>query len=171
MIRQLFRVFLLTIVVCFSAHALDGGIESLRQSGKAFSTVAKSVSPSVVFIQVEGSTSTQQQGSIPFPFEDDFFKRFFGESFPGFPPRQELPQEQYRSVSQGSGFVFKVKDGLLSDKTYIMTNNHVVEGADKVHVKFKDGQEYEAKITGRDPQSDIAVIEIRHRQNTRIAAG
>ncbi|MDH5386977.1 MAG: DegQ family serine endoprotease [Gammaproteobacteria bacterium] len=169
--RQLVRVFILTMAVCFSAQAQDSGVESLRQSGKAFSSVAKSVSPSVVFIQVEGSSRIQQPESIPFPFEHDFFKRFFGESFPGLPPHQELPQDQYRSVSQGSGFVFRVKDGLLADKTYIMTNNHVVEGADKVSVKFNDGKEYEASVTGRDPQSDIAVIEISTVKPTVLPLG
>ena len=159
-IRQLVQAFLLTIAVCFSVHALDGGVESLRQSSKAFSSVAKSVSPSVVFIQVEGQTEVPHPRSFPFPFDEDFFKRFFGESFPGTPPGHGLPQDKYRSVSQGSGFVFRVEDRLLSDKTYIMTNNHVVEDADKVSVKFNDGKEYEATITGRDPLSDIAVIEI-----------
>lgn len=157
---QLFRILSLAIIVSFFAHAQDSGIEGLRQSGKAFSSVAKLVSPSVVFIQVEASTSVHHPGSFPFPFDDDFFKRFFGDSFPGLPPRNESPPDQYHTQSQGSGFVFRVKDGLLNDKTYIMTNNHVVEGADKVSVKFKDGYQYEAEITGRDPQSDIAVIEI-----------
>jgi serine protease Do len=48
----------------------------------------------------------------------------------------------------------------LSDKTFILTNNHVVEGAAKINVRLQDGREFEAKITGRDPQSDVAVIEI-----------
>ena len=72
-----------------------------------------------------------------------------------------IPQRQYRSISQGSGFAFAVKDGFLSDKTYILTNNHVVDNAEKIKVTFKNGQEYDATITGRDPQSDIAVIEIK----------
>ena len=56
--------------------------------------------------------------------------------------------------------MFAAKDGLLSDKTYILTNNHVVEKADKIRVKFQDGREYDARITGRDPRSDVAVVEI-----------
>ncbi|GJQ48535.1 MAG: hypothetical protein HKUEN01_09210 [Candidatus Kuenenia stuttgartiensis] len=47
--------------------------------------------------------------------------------------------------------MFEVKDGLLSDKTYILTNNHVVENADTIRVQFQNGSEYNAKITGRDP--------------------
>ena len=157
--RQLFQVFLLAFVVCFPAYALDGGVEGLRQSGKAFSEVAKLVSPSVVFIQVDASTDGHPD-NFQFPFDEDFFRRFFGDAFPSLPPGHGAPQDQYRSQSQGSGFVFRVKQGLLKDKTYIMTNSHVLEGADTIHIKFMDGMEYEADITGRDPQSDIAVIEI-----------
>ena len=171
MISKLFKTFLLTVVLSFSVHAVDGGVESLRQSGKAFSSVAKLVSPSVVFIQVESSASVQPSGTLPFPFDEDFLKRFFGDSFHGFQPGQPLPQEKQRSVSQGSGFVFRVEDGLLADKTYIMTNSHVVEGAEKVHVTFKDGHEYEATVTGRDPQSDIAVIEIKTDKRQALALG
>jgi len=50
---------------------------------------------------------------------------------------------------------------LFSDKTYILTNNHVVEHAEKIRVKFHDGREFDAKITGRDPKSDVAVIEVK----------
>ncbi len=49
----------------------------------------------------------------------------------------------------------------MSDKTFILTNNHVVENADKIRVKFQNGREFDAKITGRDPQSDVAVVEIK----------
>ena len=158
---------------CFSvmpAYALeDNGIKDLRQTGKAFASVAREVSPSVVFIQVESkvSDSARTRFRLPFgdswPFGDEFFKRFFGEPFPGIPrtPPSDKPQSEHRIIGQGSGFVFEVKDGLLSDKTYILTNNHVVENADTIRVQFQNGSEYNAKITGRDPQSDVAVIEIK----------
>ena len=171
MIRQFLLLFFLATLACVPVHALDGGIESLRQSGKAFSSVAKSVSPSVVYIQVEASSSVDPHRSFSFPFKDDFFKRFFGDDFPDFYPEPESPEDQFRSVSQGSGFVFETKDGLLSNKTYIMTNSHVVEGADKVRVKFMDGHEDEAEVTGRDPQSDIAVIEIKTKDRPVLKLG
>jgi len=151
------------------AGAIDGGLESLRESGKAFASVAQVVSPSVVNIQVQASSPAAAATGAPLPFDeqhpfgDEFFKRFFGERFRGI-PRQETPRGELRperpSIGQGSGFVFAVKDGLLSDKTFILTNNHVVEGAAKINVRLQDGREFEAKITGRDPQSDVAVIEI-----------
>ena len=155
------------LIVTF-AHASDGAVENLRQTGKAFASVARTVSPSVVFIQVEIKASAAfTQFSSPFneelPFGDDFFKRFFGDQFRGIPrtPRPNKPQDEHRAVEQGSGFVIAAKDRLLSDKTYILTNNHVVENTDKIRVRFQDGREFDAKITGRDPQSDIAVIEIK----------
>jgi len=97
------------------AYALDTGVENLRQTGKAFAAVAREVSPSVVFIQVEGKASGS--GTVPFstpfgddwPFGDDFLRRFFGDEFPGFqqPSRLQQPQGERRVMGQGSGFVFK----------------------------------------------------------------
>jgi serine protease Do len=149
------------------APAAEDALASLRQTGKAFAAVARAVSPSVVFIQVEGKASTPEASLSPFgdqwPFGDDFFRRFFGDPSPGSPraPRPEGPQGERRATGQGSGFVFASKDGLLADKTYILTNNHVVANADRIRVRFQDGREFPAKVTGRDPQSDIAVVEIK----------
>lgn len=150
--------------------AENGGIANLRQTGKAFSSVARKVSPSVVFVKVE---SVQKNAPItPFssPFSDDFFKRFFGESFPGFPEPQ-TPQNERKVLGQGSGFVFSNKKGLLSDTSYILTNNHVVKGADKIRVTFQDGHEFEAKIAGADPKSDIAILEIKDDSHPALPMG
>ncbi|MGR9105802.1 MAG: DegQ family serine endoprotease [Gammaproteobacteria bacterium] len=157
-------MFLLILLVFGSpAYALDGGVASLRETGKAFASVARSVSPSVVFVQVEGKAPSQQMTPFPpfgddWPFGDDLFKHFFGAPYPGHP---QSPQPEQRSIGQGSGFVFAAKNGLFSDKTYILTNNHVVQDADKITVKLQDGREFDAKVTGRDPHSDVAVIEIK----------
>ena len=156
---------LLSLLISWPAHALDGGIESLRQTGTAFASVARSVSPSVVFVEVEGSAPGREsaQFSSPFdqqwPFGDDLFKHFFGDKYPRGPHHKMTPGEPH-TVGQASGFVFAAKTGLLADKSYIMTNNHVVENADKIKVKFPDGREFDAKVTGADPQSDVAVIEV-----------
>jgi serine protease Do len=150
-------VLILTCFLVIPAHALDGGVESLRKTSKAFSSVAQKVSPSVVFIQVE-STRKVGGADISSPFDDEIFKRFFGDRLPGF-SRPQQPRER-RSVGQGSGFVFSLDKGIFSNKAYILTNNHVVEGADKIRVKFQGGKELSAKIKGADPKSDIAVLEI-----------
>jgi len=146
------------------AFASDGGIESLRQTGKAFASVAGQVSPSVVNIQTEVTAQGKSAAGRPspfnhgFPFGEEFFERFFGDRHPG--PRGESPRNEPRQIGQGSGFVFAPKGGVQGDKSFILTNSHVVEGADKILVRLQDGREFEAKVTGRDPQSDVAVIEI-----------
>lgn len=150
------------------AHAEEGGIENLRETGKAFASVARTVSPSVVFIRSEGTVAGQnmQDFQFPFgeggPFSDDLFRRFFGDQFqrPQM-PRPETPERKRRIVGQGSGFIFESKGGLFSDKSYILTNNHVVAGADKIHVQLNDGREFDAEIVGTDPQSDVAVLMIK----------
>ncbi len=150
-------LFLLVIFIACPASAKDGGVESLRQTSKAFASVARAVSPSVVYIQVEGKSKVSNMAQSP--FNDDFLRHFFGEQFRNA-PRGQLPQNEAPVMGQGSGFVFAAKDGLLSDTTYILTNNHVVENAEKIKVTFQDGREFEASVKGSDPKSDVAVIEI-----------
>jgi serine protease Do len=159
-------IFLLSLPLLGGASAgADDGIESLRETGKAFASVARAVSPSVVNIQTEVSTPGGQAGAAPLPFGDllpfgdELFRRFFGERLPSA-PRPEAPPRERRTLGQGSGFVFASKDGQLAAKTYILTNNHVVDGAERIRVRLQDGRELDAAVTGRDPQSDVAVIEI-----------
>ncbi len=153
LLRLLASVLLASVIPAVWA---DSAVESLRETGQAFASVARSVSPSVVLVRVEGKTTDGHNGPfVPphdWPFGDDLFKRFFGNP----PPNLSRPM-----VSQGSGFVYGAKNGLLSDRTYILTNHHVVEGADKIHVTFQDGREFDAQVKGTDPKSDLAVIEIK----------
>ncbi len=144
--------------------AIDRDVESLRKTSSAFASIEQAVSPSVVFIQVESKVAASNTGHQPYghgsPYGDEFLKRFFGDRFPDVPNGSQPPQNNQPAIGQGSGFVFSTKDSISSGKTYILTNNHVVENAEKITVRFKNGQEFEAKITGRDPQSDVAVLEI-----------
>jgi len=172
--RNLYASFSLVVVFMFLNIPVyaenDTGISSLRQTSKAFSSIAKLVSPSVVFIKVE---SVQKNiPGLPFesPFDSELFKRFFGDQFPGFPPQQQAPTER-RILGQGSGFVYAIEKGLLSDKSYILTNNHVVEGAEKIRITFQDGREFDAKITGADKKSDIAVLEIKDSTHSALPLG
>jgi serine protease Do len=136
-----------------AANAQEQGLESLRQTGQAFRSVAKKVSPAVVFIQVEKEVVGQGRAEM-FPFDDEFFRRFFGET-PNFRTPNNRPRKR-REVGQGSGF-------LISADGYILTNNHVVGEADKVKVKLQNGRDYEAKIIGSDPPTDLAVIKIEEK--------
>lgn len=141
-----------------SAVAADEAIDSLRILSSGFASVADKVSPAVVYVRVETVRNTTVQNPFNSPFGDDIFERFFGDQFRGI-PSPEQPRQR-RAVGQGSGFVFRTENSLLSSKAYIMTNNHVVEDADDIRVTFQDGSQFDAQITGRDPQSDIAVLEI-----------
>lgn len=144
---------------CFSEPAEKKDIETLRSTGQVFAEVAEKVTPAVVFVSVEQEVVQQIPDFFfgdPFgdEFNDEFFKRFFGQPF----PRRQLPQRQPRQQKQirrgqGSGFII-TSDG------YIITNNHVVEGAEKITVKLSSDKELSAKIIGRDPETDVAVIKV-----------
>lgn len=143
--------------------------EDLHQTSKTFATIARSVSPSVVFIRVEHSVAQEKIPKFFSPFGDDFFEQFFGQNFPRF----ELPQQprQRRGFSQGSGFVLANKGGLFVDRSYVVTNSHVVKDADKITVTLNDGREFNATIVGTDPQSDIAVLSINSTKLTPVVIG
>lgn len=118
---------------------------SPTQISKFFTSVAKKSMPAVVFIKVQSSSDDQMNPYQPQdPYEDDLFQRFFGA------PAQPQPKQQ---MSQGSGFI-------VSTDGYIMTNAHVVKGADKMTVVLHDGREMDATLVGADPHTDIAIIKI-----------
>ena len=145
------RGLLLGAALCAAAPAAaENGLENLREAGKAFSSVAKKVSPAVVFISVE-RIEDSPFGHRRSPFDDDFFRRFFDLPFPDERFRQ--PPRQRRVEGQGSGFIVS-KDG------YILTNNHVVGDADEVSVRLQDGRELSAQLVGADRRSDVAVIRV-----------
>ncbi len=148
------------------AHARAEGLESLRQTGKAFSSVARKAAPSVVFIQVEERTSAGQAGMHDgWPFGDDLFRRFFGDDLPGL--TRPSPRAPRQATSQGSGFVFAHR----GDRAYLLTNHHVVEDAAAITVRLQDGREYPARIKGADAKSDVAVLEITARGVPALAWG
>jgi serine protease Do len=122
-----------------------------------FRDVARSANPGVVNI----NTSKVVRSRFRDPFhdfggggEDDLLNRFFGQPAPEGGGRREQRRTQQ---SLGSGFVVD-KDG------YILTNRHVIEGADEVSVSFPDGKRYEAKIVGQDARTDVALIKIEAKQ-------
>ena len=118
-----------------------------RASDNFVVTAVKRVGAAVVRI------NTERRIRLDFPapfFDDPFFRRFFGEDI--FP---RLPQE-YRQYGQGSGFIID-SDGIL------LTNAHVISGADTVLVTLKDGRTFQGKVRGIDEPSDLAVVKIEGR--------
>jgi len=139
---------LLLFTTPFSALAADpDSIAALRQMGKAFSSIAEKASPAVVGLKAEKVVTQDSQTYQNSPFGDDFYEYFFGPR----PPRQRSPQRPQTAL--GSGFI-------ISSDGYILTNNHMVEGAEKVIVELAGGRKFTAEIIGTDPDSDIAVIKI-----------
>ncbi|MFO7965470.1 MAG: DegQ family serine endoprotease [Desulfobacterales bacterium] len=130
--------------------ALSLGSDTVMVPGN-FSEIAEKAKPSVVNIRTEkiikgGSRVFRHFFDSPFgegsPF-DDFFAPFF----------ENRPIPDYKQRSLGSGFI-------IDEGGYIVTNNHVIEDADEIKVKLVDGREYEGKIVGRDPNTDLALLKI-----------
>ncbi|MGM0601660.1 MAG: trypsin-like peptidase domain-containing protein, partial [Candidatus Rifleibacteriota bacterium] len=109
-----------------------------------FSELAKHAEDAVVNIRTvkKGAASRQpfSQGNDLF---DEFFKKFY----------EDLPQKRFEQKSLGSGF-------LIDSEGFIVTNNHVVEDAEEIKVKMKNGDEFEAEKIGSDPNTDLALIKI-----------
>jgi len=118
-----------------------------------FVELTKALSPSVVSISSTQEVKRSGPGGMfpggPNGEDDPFggenpFERFFGG-----------PHRPFKAKSLGSGFIVDSKNG------YILTNNHVVENAEEIVVKTTTGKEYKAKVTGRDPKTDIALIQVK----------
>ncbi|MFN3406547.1 MAG: DegQ family serine endoprotease [Caldimicrobium sp.] len=119
----------------------DENIQLAQKVSQAFSLIAEKSAPAVVYIETERVVTSPPIPPFPFDFfGDEFFRRFFS------PPR-------YRERGAGSGFIIS-KDG------YIVTNNHVIEKAQKITVKLLDGRSFQGKVVGTDPFSDIALIKV-----------
>jgi Do/DeqQ family serine protease len=127
-------------------------LTTAKSLGQAFVEVAKKVQPSVVNITTEKTITIKPWER----FGEDFFKGSpFEEFFRGFGgPREKGKEYQHRQRSGGSGVIVD-KEG------YILTNNHVIEGADKVKVRLNDGREFIATVKGQDSRTDLAVLHIK----------
>ena len=123
------------------------GLLEARAAPESFADLAAQISPSVVNITtsavVEASTEAMPQLPEGSPFQD-FFDQFQEKDGNGEPRRSE---------ALGSGFV-------ISEDGYIVTNNHVIEGADEISVEFFSGDTLPAKLVGTDPKTDIAVLKV-----------
>jgi serine protease Do len=123
-----------------------------------FTDLVEQVGPSVVNIRtLEKVRTSGPAGSAADEEMQELFRRFFGVPIPNAPrqaPRQNRPQEEAQPRGVGSGFILSA-DGL------IMTNAHVVDGADEVLVTLTDKREFKARIVGADKRTDVAVVKIQ----------
>ncbi len=132
------------------AAAYAAGPAAAGQALPDFVSLAKKVGPSVVNVSTVQTRATAEEmpGSGDDPFSQ-FWQRFFGGQIPRGPQRQS---------GLGSGFIID-RDGT------ILTNYHVVDGADKITVTLSDGQSYTGKVVGKDQKTDIAIIKIDAHQD------
>ena len=118
----------------------------------SFADLVKQLKPAVVNIS---TTNKMQRRSSPFssPFDqghpfDEFFKKFF----------EGMPQEEFKQRGLGTGFI-------ISEDGFVVTNNHVIEKADDIDIILEDGEQYEAKVIGKDPKTDLALLKIESEQS------
>ena len=135
--------------------------EHLRHAqalSEAFKEVARAVSPTVVNIratqqrQISQSIDEGERRQMP-DSDEEFFRRFFGDQFREFRFGPDAPMQPMPRIGEGTGVVIR-EDG------HIVTNNHVVQDATNIRVTLNDERQYDGKVIGTDPESDLAVIKI-----------
>ena len=156
------------LVLVWQPQLLDNGkkvVEFIESNTPDLPTVAQHpgpvsyadavaiAAPAVVNIHTR-KTVVQQSSPL---FDDPFFRRFFGEQF-------NIKPRKHEEISLGSGVI-------INSKGYILTNNHVIEGADAIQVTLRDGHISEARLVGSDPEADLAVLKIEQQELPVITLG
>ena len=142
----------LSLGLTFSATPVISASLPIAVEGEKLPSLApmlENVLPTVVSVYVEGQ-QVVQNSRIP-----EEFRYFFGDNFPG-----EL-QSTRPFQGLGSGVIID------AEKAYVVTNNHVINNAEKIRVQLNDGKEYEAKLIGRDELSDIALLQLKDAKNLK----
>lgn len=122
-------------------------VDFLTKIGQAMSEISNAVKPAIVNISTTKTEKLSESPYAPF-FDDPFFRRFFGDRF----RHPEVPRER-KTASLGSGVI-------VSSNGYILTNSHVIKDADEIKVLLSDKREFQGKIIGTDPKTEVAVIKI-----------
>jgi serine protease Do len=175
-VYSIMKKYLIAFLAIFSlgqvAFIPTAFAQTPRVSIPDFADLVERASPAVVNIRTTEKVMQQQaQGGIPGMPEDqaEFFRRFFGVPIPGLPsgpkqaqPNPGKPQEADRGV--GSGFI-------IDSNGLILTNAHVVEGANTIYVTLTDKREYKAKLLGMDKRTDVAVVKIDARDLPKLPLG
>lgn len=145
----LLSALVLPVVIPAQTHAaLPAQVNG--QPLPSLASMLEKVTPAVVNITTEGRQQINDQ-----LLNDPFFKRFFGEAFPS----------ERRISGTGSGVIIQAQHG------HILTNSHVIEGAEGIFVTLKDGRRYDASVIGVDPYADLAVLQIPAENLTAMRFG
>jgi serine protease Do len=176
LVRGALMVALLGSIFAFLAPTGAGPVGAAHaQQGQIlpdFADLAERAGPAVVNIRTTQRVRPGQGGAVP-GIEDEemqeFFRRFFGIPVP--PPQQPAPRgprapQQEEEVPRGVGSGF-----IISPDGFLLTNAHVVEGADEVYVTLTDKREFRAKIIGVDRRTDVAVVKIEGNNLPRLTMG
>lgn len=157
----------LNLVSASPSFAVMAGASSLLQPTAAeahspsvdLADIAEKTAASVVNIsstkEMESLGDHEGHGGSPF-LNDPFFRRFFEQ-----PQGRGIPQER-RAQSLGSGVI-------VEDSGIILTNNHVIDGADEIKVTLADNREFDAELVGADPQSDVAVVRLKGKDSATVS--
>jgi serine protease Do len=135
------------VAVAAAAAAAPAGAEArtIGTGVDSYAPIVEKVAPTVVTIRSERRVRNPQQ----FPFaQDPFFQRFFGDRA----PQQQMPEPR-REGGLGSGVI-------ISADGYVVTNHHVIDGAEEITVELTDGRSFKGNVVGSDPPSDLAVVKI-----------
>ncbi len=143
------KIWAATILLVLPAGGLAAAASQAPTLPESFSELAESVSPAVVNVRTETTTSggrgmPEQFYNSPFGQQDpfnDFFEKFFNSPH----------QRPHKQRSLGSGFI-------IDEHGFIVTNNHLVENADEIIVKLKNGEDFPAEVIGTDPNTDLALL-------------
>lgn len=141
---QRLSLVVLLLVAVSHANAVLPAFDSEGKQLPSLSPLIKEVGPSVVNISTFATRTAQRNPLL----NDPFFRRFFN-----VPPEQQGPRSR-RARSAGSGVIINAENGT------VVTNHHVVDGADEIHVGLQDGRSYKASLIGSDPKVDIAVLKL-----------
>ncbi|MCK8564980.1 serine endoprotease DegQ [Yersinia ruckeri] len=138
----------LGLAVALAVNAAPLPMAVAGQSLPSLAPMLEKVLPAVVSVHVTGTQAQQQR--LP-----EEFKFFFG-------PNAPMGKENSRPFEGlGSGVIINAEKG------YVLTNNHVINNADKIRVQLNDGREYDAKLLGRDEQTDIALLQLTDAKNLK----
>ena len=142
------------------APAGGGGGGAATSSGagapaEGFAAVVDKASPAVVYIAVAKRLEVPRGGG-QHPFGDPFYDYFFGNPGRGWGNQgDDEPSRKFEQRGLGSGFVVD------RDKGYVLTNNHVIEGADEIEVTLQGGHKQKAKVVGTDPKTDVGLLQLQ----------